>query len=249
MGAPSDDQIIAFLVTPLADLRRVLSSDDPIVERPFVNKNVSSFLRRFGHGMYRAQQRTFNSDHQSSLPPALHAAESWYVSARRFLRVPGAPTPPRLFTDGFISVRLEIPLLIPRKAGLQQSVKQLAKGLLKQTAEVRSSRAKKRAPARTNLQLAQISKPFREAYLAATIPESMRTALRTGPGANASKAPLLVRSLEPLILLLMPVSVSAGPGLGVRVATVSTGGPPFPRRTYRPRHAPSRSAVVFPAQC
>jgi hypothetical protein len=236
MLQPGTDDIIAFLVFPLADLRHILSPGSEVIDQPFLAKDSEAFLRRFGHGMYRLQQRGYSS----RVPPALEAAENWFVCARRFLRVYNAPIPPRVFADGLISARLEVTLVLA-KSTTREPVKDWLKRLLDQRAEVRSSRAGKRSPMRHEIRLGEVSRHFRDAYLAATTSVAVRRQAREHPESEAAAlihtTQRFVRCLEPLILLVMPPSFSTAPGLEQRVGVVPTRGASFRLMTLYPDQA------------
>lgn len=241
---PGNEKIFVSVIFPIADLRPFLCPETAILLKPFHKRTSDAYVRRFGSGKYRLLQR----DHDVNLtsrhgwfavdlkfPPALAADENWFVTAKRFLHVPNAPVQPRLFADGFISARLEVPLVIAELKDLK-AIPELVHDLLHKQVELRSSRPGKRSPARQDVPLAQVGQHFRIAFLAATTPEPVRREARDNPKSEvalAAKGALL--SLEPVVLVVTPLSWSSASKIALHFGVVKTENTSFRLLTICPR--------------
>jgi hypothetical protein len=251
-GDQHGDEVFMSVVFPVADLRPVLWPESQTISAPFRKRTSGSYARRFGAGKYRNLQRTHSveslvDDQHSSfkwrIPPALIADENWFISAKRFIHVPNGPVQPRLFADGFISARLEVPLVFPMSK-IKDTGVDCVRHLLETPVELRSSRPKKRSPERRNVPLSSVGPYFRDALLSATTPEPLRREIRDNPDSDAArKARSALFALEPVILVIMPASAFSAPNVQLRFNVVGTETASFRLLSVYPNSAANLNVV------
>jgi hypothetical protein len=202
--------VFVWIIFPLADLRPILEPSRPIVRRPWQETSIRNFLRGFGNVCYRK-----NDKGEGNAAVWLRANEGWYISAYHFARVlpkdpPGARATladgwqvrqaiaPRVFSDGVLSARLELVLEVTPPDGAVVTSGFLDK-LAMLEVEIRRSQAGKRAPAREVVQLQDVGRHFRNAYITARLRSPDIAVMHGSPPKELTAS---IRPVDPLLLVL-----------------------------------------------